>query len=152
MRKGQRVQITSGPYVNCSATIRGPSRELSIGQDVLNRPENLYRRGLRLLAAAERAKNHFACIGYLRELRGTLVALYEVAAEVAPRSTQVKVLPEAYVQAVNRALGISGILKPLDNRQQMPTAPVVEVAPVKQLPASVTTQSNDDEFDLENLP
>ena len=112
----------------------------------------MYKRALRLLGRAEKAKNHFACIGFIRELRCILESLYEVAAEVAPRSTQVKVLPEAYVQAVNRALGISGILKPLDNRQQMPTAPVVEVAPVKQLPASVTTQSNDDEFDLENLP
>ena len=63
-----------------------------------------------------------------------------------------KPLPADYVAAINRALGISGVLKPLDNRQQLPVArEVVPVTP-KQLPASVTTQSNDDEFLLENLP
>lgn len=110
----------------------------------------MYKRALRLLGRAEKAKNHFACVGFIRELRCILVSLYEIAAEVAPKSTGAKAPDEAYIAAVTRALGCGRPLVPLHSGE--PTAMEVEVLPVKQLPASVTTQSNDDEFLLENLP
>lgn len=69
-----------------------------------------------------------------------------------------KPLPSDYVEAINRALGITGVLKPLDNRQQLPVARELPLTVTpKQLPACITSQSSngnghDDEFDLENLP
>jgi hypothetical protein len=80
-------------------------RELSIGQDILGRLEDLYRHGTRLLTKAETAKNLPAAIAALREQRGILGAVYEVAREAVPKSN-VMVPSEEYVKAVNRALGI----------------------------------------------
>lgn len=88
-------------------------RELSIGEQVLDRLERQYQRGEVLLASAERAKNHPACIGYLRELRGILGVFYQVAREATPQSTQWKALPEEYIAAISRALGVHGQLKPI---------------------------------------
>jgi hypothetical protein len=95
-------------------------RELSIGENVLEQLEALYQRGLNLLGSAEREKNHFACIGYLRELRGILSGLYQVAIVAAPERAT-KPMPSEYVAAVCRALGIVGELKPI--RCPLPALP-----------------------------
>lgn len=89
-------------------------RELSIGEDILGRLENLYQRGLALLACAERTKKHAACIGYLRELRGILGAFYEVTRETAPQSAHRKVFAADFVAAISEALGYTGKLIPID--------------------------------------
>jgi hypothetical protein len=90
-------------------------RELSIGQSILDRLENLYQRGLGLLNSTERAKNHSASIGYLRELRGILSGLYEVSRAVVPKYAEQPPMPAEYIVAIRRALGVSEFV-PLDNR------------------------------------
>jgi hypothetical protein len=88
-------------------------RELSIGESILDRLEELYQRGLGLLTSAERAKNHSACVGYLREIRGILAGLYEVSKSVAPKyADEPRMLPEKYIEAISQALGYTGKLTP----------------------------------------
>jgi hypothetical protein len=87
-------------------------REISIGENILDRLEDLYQRGLRSLNLAEKTKSHRAICGYLRELRGILSGLYEVSVIVAPKPS-VRPLPPDYVGAIRRALGMHGHLIPL---------------------------------------
>ncbi|MGC1418430.1 MAG: hypothetical protein WA817_24310 [Candidatus Acidiferrum sp.] len=88
-------------------------RELNIGENILDRLENLYQRGLRSLHLAEKAKNHFAVIGYLRELRSTLAGLYEIGKATAPIPS-VRPMPGVFVRAINEALGVGRFI-PLDS-------------------------------------
>jgi hypothetical protein len=90
-------------------------RTVSIGESILNRLEDLYQRGLGLLNSTERAKNHSASIGYLRELRGILSGLYEVSRAVVPKYAQQPPMPAEYIAAISRALGVSEFV-PIDNR------------------------------------
>jgi hypothetical protein len=96
-------------------------REVSIGETILDRLENLYQRGLGLLNSTERAKNHSASIGYLRELRGILSGLYEVSRAVVPKYAEQPPLPPAWIAAINRALGVTEFV-PLDSRM-LPSLP-----------------------------
>ncbi len=88
-------------------------REVSIGESVLARLEGLYKRASRLLDSAEKARNHSASASYLRELRAILAGLYEVSRTAIPNPDQRPPMPEEYVAAINRALGVSGEFKPL---------------------------------------
>jgi hypothetical protein len=96
-------------------------RELSIGESVLARLEGLYKRGITMLDSAEKKKNHFACIGYYRELRGILAGLYEVSRAVVPKYAEQPPMPAEYIAAIRRALGVTEFV-PLDNRA-LPTLP-----------------------------
>jgi hypothetical protein len=88
-------------------------RELSIGESVLARLEGIYKRLTGLLDDAEKKKNHFACIGYLREARGILADICEVWRTLAPNADQRPPLPQEYIDAVCIALGVKGEFKPL---------------------------------------
>jgi hypothetical protein len=88
-------------------------RELSIGESVLARLEGLFKRLTGLLDAAQKAKNHFACIGYLREARGILTDLCEVSRTMLPNGDQRPLLPQEYIDAICVALGVKGAFRPL---------------------------------------
>jgi hypothetical protein len=85
-------------------------REISIGESVLAHLEGLYKRTSGLLDSAEKDKNHFACIGYLREKRCILADLLEVSRTVRPNAGQrlPMQLQEEHVAAINVALGVRG--------------------------------------------
>jgi len=89
-------------------------REIDIGQSILDRLENLYQRGLRSLALAEKTKSHHAICSYLRELRGILAGLFEVGAAAIPKDA-VRPMHGEYILAVNQALGVGKFI-PLESR------------------------------------
>jgi hypothetical protein len=89
-------------------------REVSIGESILDRLENLYQRGVSNLDKAEKTKSHYAICSYLRELRGILAGLYQIGVAVAPKET-IKLLPVDYIAAIRRALGV-GRLEPITEK------------------------------------
>lgn len=99
-------------HVAEALALASEKRELSIGESVLNRLEDLYQRGIRNLNLAEKSKSHRAIAAYLRELRGILSGLYEVSVIVAPLPS-VRPLPAEYVAAIRAALGV-GRFTPLE--------------------------------------
>ena len=117
------------PHVAEAIERAAEKRKLSIGENVLDVFENLKRRSLKLLDSAEREKNHTACIGYLREIRGIVGALYQVTTKEAELG-RVEVphpspcpncefeefqaaLSNEYIGAINNALGCTGKLIPI---------------------------------------
>ena len=99
-------------HVAEALALASEKRETNIGENILDRLEDLYQRGIRNLNLAEKTKSHHAICGYLRELRGILSGLYEVSVIVAPKPS-VRPLRADYVAAIQRALGMHGQLVPL---------------------------------------
>lgn len=122
-------------------------RECSIGESILKRHEDLYQRILRLLDLAVKEKNHPACIGYLREARGTLAHLFATSKAVVPKyADQPQVLQEECIKAVRRALGIVDEFKPRDN--QVLNGQNGSAGDAARLPGN----DEDDAIDPETLP
>ncbi|MGC2287390.1 MAG: hypothetical protein WA542_19215 [Candidatus Acidiferrum sp.] len=106
-------------HVAEALALASEKRETSIGESILDRLEDLYQRGIRALNLAERAKNHQATIGYLRELRSTLAGLYEIGKATAPIPS-VRPMPGVFVRAINEALGVGRFIPLGSNTALLP--------------------------------
>jgi hypothetical protein len=96
-------------------------REKSIGESVLERLENLYKRAEKNLFDAEFDRDGRVGLAAIRELRETLAGLFSLAERATAKPAESTAPPDAdmYLEAIAKALG-AGPLEPIGDPSAVP--------------------------------